>query len=191
MHRKPLLKMLATYAAQHPEECQVAERIASLVREHEDCFARTCRPGHVTGSAWVLSPDRQRCVLVHHAKLGRWLQPGGHADGQSEVAAVALREAQEETGLTQLELAAGPARLCPLDLDVHLIPARFAADGALQEDAHEHHDVRFLVLAKAEEPLVVSDESHDVRWFTHDEVLAHTDEESVLRMLRKAGPLSD
>jgi 8-oxo-dGTP pyrophosphatase MutT (NUDIX family) len=188
MHRQPLLNMLRRYAEEYPAEADVARRIERLVAARADCFERTCRPGHITGSAWVLSHDRRRCLLVHHGRLNRWLQPGGHADGQSNVAAVARREAQEETGLLELELVTDKGQLTPLDIDVHLIPPRLDQSGNEVEDAHEHHDIRFLLVAAAGQELVTSDESHDVRWFTHDEALATTDEESVLRMLRKAGP---
>ncbi len=188
MHRQPLLTLLDRYTLRYPDETAVAARIRTLATEHPDCFERTCRPGHITGSAWVLSHDRTRCLLVHHAKLDRWLQPGGHADGETEIAEVALREAREETGLTRLALSTVEGQLVPLDLDVHLIPARRGPDGSLIDDAHEHHDVRFLVIAEPNQETVLSEESHDLGWFTHDEVLALTDEESVLRMLRKAGP---
>jgi 8-oxo-dGTP pyrophosphatase MutT (NUDIX family) len=188
MHRQPLIELLNRYAARFPNESEVVDRIRALVTEHADCFERTCRPGHITGSAWVLSHDRTCCLLVHHAKLNRWLQPGGHADGETEIAEVALREAQEETGLTRLTLPTFAGQLVPLDLDVHLIPERRRPDGSLIDDAHEHHDVRFLLIAEPDQETVLSEESHDLCWFTHDEVLALTNEESVLRMLRKAGP---
>jgi hypothetical protein len=81
--------------------------------------------------------------------------------------------------------------LIPLDLDVHQIPARYDAHGRTIEDAHEHHDVRFLLIAHSDEDISVSDESHDVAWFTPEEVLQRTDEESVLRMLRKTLELLD
>ena len=184
MHRRPLLELLDRYRASHPSEAPVVDRVRALAEGHADCFRRDCLPGHVTGSAWVLSHDRSRCLLVHHAKLDRWLQPGGHCDGEPDPAAAALREAREETGLEDLRIESWE----PLDLDVHLIPARLDADGRIIEPAHEHHDVRFLVVAAAGQRLVCSEESHDVRWFTRDEVLATVDEESVLRMLRKAGP---
>ena len=187
MHRQPLLNLLDLYAARFPNEAATTARIRTLVEAHTDCFERTCRPGHVTGSAWVLSHDRAKCLLVHHAKLDRWLQPGGHADGESEIEQVALREVREETGLTELTLSTVEGVLVPLDLDVHLIPAR-VKNGKLVEDAHEHHDVRFLVVAAPDQPIALSEESHDLGWFTRDEVLSLTDEESVLRMLRKAGP---
>jgi len=184
MHRQPLLNMLKRYTARHPEELEVAERIQQLVAESPGCFERHCRPGHITASAWVLSYDQSRCVLIHHRKLGRWLQPGGHADGDSDVVAVALREVQEETGL----LVESHDNHQPLDIDVHRIPARVGPTGKIIEDAHDHHDIRFLFQAVADQQLTLSEESNDVRWFTHQDVLAVTDEESVLRMLRKAGP---
>lgn len=186
MHRHPLLDMLARYELANPAEAAVVERIRALVTSAPDCFERSCRPGHITGSAWVVSHDRQQCLLVHHRKLGRWLQPGGHADGEPRIEQVALREAHEESGLEQLKLVQTAEDMVPLDLDVHGIPARYDSAGNLVEDAHEHHDIRFLVIAAADQTPVVSDESHDVRWFTPTEVARLTDEESVLRMLRKA-----
>lgn len=188
MHRQPLLELLDRYLSRYPDEVDVASRIRQLVESSPDCFERTCRPGHITGSAWVLSQDGKKCLLVHHAKLNRWLQPGGHADGQAAIEEVALKEVREETGLVELELPAADGLLVPLDLDVHLIPARYSPTGELIEDAHEHHDVRFLVVAHADQPLAVSEESHDLGWFSKAEILQRTDEESVLRMLRKAGP---
>jgi 8-oxo-dGTP pyrophosphatase MutT (NUDIX family) len=186
MHRQPLLAMLDRYAARHPDERDVAARIRALVTEHADCFERTCRPGHVTASAWVTNPERDRFLLVHHRKLNRWLQPGGHMDGRPDVAAAALREVQEETGLADVFVAETHGELTPFDLDVHIIPERRDAAGAVIEDAHEHHDVRLLVIAHGDLAPQVSEESHAVRWFTADELRAATDEESVLRLWRKS-----
>jgi 8-oxo-dGTP pyrophosphatase MutT (NUDIX family) len=186
MHRQPLLAMLDRYAARYPAERAVAARIRALVEAHADCFERTCRPGHVTASAWVVAEGEDRALLVHHRKLGRWLQPGGHCDGQCDLVAAALREAEEETGLTRLRLSDAGSEVIPLDLDVHKIPARYDAAGCQIEDAHEHHDVRFLLIAAGDLAPRVSEESHAVRWFTPAELAAVTGEESVLRMARKA-----
>ena len=188
MHRQPLLEMLGRYEDAHPEEAPVVEQIRALVESAPNCFERSCRPGHITGSAWVLSHDGSQCLLVHHRKLGRWLQPGGHADGEHRVERVALKEVREESGLEQLQIVQPRHMPLPLDVDVHRIPARLDRAGNLVEDAHEHHDIRFLVQAAAGQQVVTSDESHDVRWFTCEEVVNITDEESVLRMLCKAGP---
>lgn len=186
MHRRPLLDMLARYRAAFPAEIDMIDRMCALVESHVDCFLRTCRPGHITGAAWILSADRRRCLLTHHRKLDRWLQMGGHADGQWQVDEVALREAREESGLTGFDFVPIDGSLLPLDVDVHQIPARYDQSGQLVEDSHEHHDVRFLLIAHAHQEICCSDESHEVGWFTPDEIEQLTDEESVLRMLRKA-----
>ena len=186
MHRRPLLDMLAAYCQIFPAESDVVWRMRDLIEKHVDCFDRTCRPGHITGAAWILSADRRRALLTHHRKLDRWLQLGGHADGQWQVDQVALREAQEESGMTAFDFVPIEGALLPFDLDIHDIPARYNAEGQLIEDAHQHHDVRFLLVARSGQPICVSDESHDVAWFTSDEVFELATDESVLRMLRKA-----
>lgn len=124
-------------------------------------------------------------LLTHHRKLGRWLQLGGHADGEADLLAVALREAREESGMDRFTpIGAGPAgragALVPLDLDVHEIPARGA------EPAHLHYDVRWLLAAAPGQALVVSDESTDLRWVPRSGLAGFVDEESQLRMERKA-----
>ena len=189
MHRRPLLDMLAQYRALHPNEAEVVDRICDLVQAHVDCFERTCRPGHITGAAWIVSSDRHRYLLTHHRKLDRWLQLGGHADGQSRVEEVALREAREESGMIGFDFVPIEGTLLPLDLDVHDIPARYDDAGRLIEDAHEHHDVRFLLVSHDGQSISASDESHEIGWFSTDQVLRLTDEESVLRMLYKAAEL--
>ena len=191
MSRRPLLDMLARYRQAFPAEADVVGRICSLVEGHADCFERTCRPGHITGAAWIASADRRRFLLTHHRKLDRWLQLGGHADGQWSVDEVALREAREESGLADFDLLPIDGVLIPFDVDVHRIPERYDADGQVLEDAHEHYDIRFLLVAHAGQEVSASDESHELGWFTAEEIRQLTDEESVLRMLRKALELLD
>jgi 8-oxo-dGTP pyrophosphatase MutT (NUDIX family) len=185
MSRQPLLHMLARYRDAFPAEAVMVDRICRLVETHANCFDRTCRPGHITGAAWIVSTDRRRSLLTHHRKLDRWLQLGGHADGQWHVEEVALREAREESGLTRFDIVPIDGVLMPFDVDVHDIPARYDSKGQLIEDAHEHHDIRFLMIAHSVD-ITVSDESHEVAWFTPDEVLERTNEESIVRMLNKA-----
>jgi 8-oxo-dGTP pyrophosphatase MutT (NUDIX family) len=114
-------------------------------------------------------------LLTHHRALNKWLQPGGHADGDPDPLNVALREAREESGLRSIV----PLGNDLFDVDVHPIPARGDVP------AHFHYDIRFLFEADETEPVAVSGESHDVRWISFDELAQYTDEESILRMVRK------
>jgi 8-oxo-dGTP pyrophosphatase MutT (NUDIX family) len=191
MPRRDLLDMLDRYRAVFPQEAGVVDRVCALVESHADCFRRTCRPGHITGAAWIVSADRRRVLMTHHRKLDRWLQLGGHADGQWQVEEVALREAREESGMAGFDFVPIDGQLIPLDVDIHQIPARYDEHGNVVEDAHEHHDVRFLLIAHADQSTSASDESHEIAWFTPEEVSRLTDEESLLRMLRKALELLD
>lgn len=186
MTRYDLLQLLDRYLTRFPDEEATVERVRTLVEAHANCTHRSCRPGHITGSAWVVSGDRRRVALVHHRKLARWLQPGGHADGDADIVGVAWREAVEETGLNRLQLLWGGDQLVPLDIDVHEIPARYDEQGNLIEEAHEHHDIRFLFVAVDESPVVASHESHAAQWFDLAELAEMIEEESIRRMLHKA-----
>ena len=106
-----------------------------------------------TASSWLIDASGTRVLLTHHRKLDRWLQPGGHADGDGDLASVALREAEEETGLPGLRIEGGV-----FDLDRHAIPARGS------EPEHFHYDVRYVVRAGADEAFVVNEESHALKW---------------------------
>ena len=145
---------LLEYRARQPGEAGVAEEFLRLLDDPRDPFVRDRLDGHFTGSAWVVSADGRRCLLTHHRKLDRWLQPGGHADGDADLAGVALREAQEETGVPGLHLDGAGI----FDLDRHWIPERGAVPG------HWHYDVRYVVRSGADERFVVSEESHDLAW---------------------------
>lgn len=183
MHRRPLLALLDAARTRHPEDSERIDPIVRFVRSHADCFERSCLPGHVTGSAWIVSPNQQEVLLTHHRKLGRWLQLGGHADGDPDVLGVALREAREESGLERFATLPGDAGRLPFDVDVHEIPARGG------EPAHLHHDVRFLFLAESGQALRISGESHDLRWVAWDELPRLGVDESLLRMERRARAL--
>jgi 8-oxo-dGTP pyrophosphatase MutT (NUDIX family) len=181
VHRRHLNELLARYAAAWPSERALADRFAAFAAAHADCLLRTCIPGHITASCWILSADDTCALLTHHRKLDRWLQLGGHVDGEPRIERAALREAQEESGMQRFELLGGEAgAVVPLDLDVHPIPARGA------EPRHDHWDVRFLLRAGREQDLAISAESVDLRWFPLAEVERATSEESVLRLQRKA-----
>ena len=185
-HRDELHRVLDRYLARYPDEGDTIARIRGLVAAHPDCFERTCMAGHITGSAWIVSPDRSKYLMTRHRIFDRWLQLGGHSDGCARPHLVALREAEEESGLSGFGLYREPDGFAtmdgfvPLDVDIHLIAARSGVP------AHEHHDLRYLLMASAEQPLRISDESHDLRWFAKHDLKETIREESVLRMLRKA-----
>jgi len=146
-----------------------------FIAAHLDCLRRSCLEGHLTASAWVVDAARSRVLLTHHRKLNLWVQLGGHADGEADLLAAALREVQEESGLTRVR-AVSPEIF---DVDRHRIPARKT------EPEHWHFDVRFLIEADATEPVVVSDESHNVAWVSLAEATRLNPEESIARMVRK------
>jgi 8-oxo-dGTP pyrophosphatase MutT (NUDIX family) len=150
------------------------QQILDLIDEHADIAVRTCRPGHLTGSAFVVDSSRMMCLLLFHTKLQRWLQPGGHADGDTNLAHVALREAEEETGISGLRVVI-PA----IDVDIHLVDPP-------KEDAHLHLDVRYLVIAPAGSEPEGNHESQALRWVTEAELLDF-DVDDGLRRMAKAG----
>ena len=152
-HRFDLASALADYLRRHPTEAEACGLFSDFLASEGALFDRAHPPGHFTGSAWLVSADGARVLLTHHRKLGRWLQLGGHADGDPDLAQVALREAGEESGLVDLQVDADI-----FDIDRHVIPARGS------EPEHWHYDVRFVVRASGSEEFAVSDESLALAW---------------------------
>jgi 8-oxo-dGTP pyrophosphatase MutT (NUDIX family) len=171
---EPLLLGHLTGAADAGERAMTAATLY-FAAAHADCLYRTCLAGHLTGSAFVVDADREHALLTHHAKLDRWLQPGGHADGEPDLLAVALREASEETGVGGIRPVTGAV----FDVDRHWIPPRPGEPG------HWHHDVRFLLQADRQAPLVVSHESRALAWAPLVSLGDYNADESLLRMARK------
>jgi 8-oxo-dGTP pyrophosphatase MutT (NUDIX family) len=178
--RDELARALKRHHPADDEEAADLGRIREFVAHHPEPFDRGIVEGHLTGSAVVVSAAGDRVLLLHHRKLDRWLQPGGHGDpGETEGEQVALREALEETGIEGLSLH--PTAPRPLDVDVHDIPARKG------EPAHEHLDLRYLVIAppRAEIARAV-EESNDLRWFAWDELPGLGLDPGLWRLLAKA-----
>ncbi len=148
----------------------------AFVFEHPDCLLRSNLAGHLTASALVVDPERRHLLLIHHKALNRWLQPGGHADGDPDLESVARSEVSQETGLREMK----PITPCPFDLDIHAIPERKGVP------AHLHYDVRFLFEADRDAPLRgAKREVHDVAWVPLTELESRGLDESVLRPARR------
>jgi len=175
-----LAEQLRAHVPEDDEEDVDLRTIRVFVAQHASPFDRRIAQGHLTGSAVVVSAAGDRVLLLHHRKLDRWLQPGGHGEpGETCGEAVALREAREETGLTDLTLHPSAPR--PLDVDVHDIPAR------PDEPAHQHLDLRYLVVAPAgAEVSRCALETNDLRWFSWDELEPLGLDHGLTRLLAKA-----
>jgi len=174
-HLSTLIDLFRDYAIRYPEERTIVSGFYDLLEAWPASLGRDHMPGHLTGSAWVLSPEGDSVLLLHHRKLDRWLQPGGHADGEGDLAAVAARELEEETGIADVTLRPGI-----FDIDIHDIPAR----GEVPE--HQHFDVRFCMVASAQIEPRTNHESHGVVWQPLDRVGDLTREESIRRMVGKS-----
>lgn len=135
-------------------------RLLVFAARHPDALHRSCEAGHLTASAWVVNHDATEGLVLLHRKIGRWLQPGGHADGEGSLASVALREATEETGIDGLEVWT-----TPVDIDVHLFVNRRRT-----EPDHLHFDVRFLVCAPPHAAPSGNHESDELAWVARDQL---------------------
>jgi 8-oxo-dGTP pyrophosphatase MutT (NUDIX family) len=176
MHRSPLLQRLEKHQPSTPEETQFKQQMIEFITQNTDCFERSLLIGHITGSAWIVDKSRKFTLLTHHRKLDKWFQTGGHCDGDSDVLNVALKEAHEETGLSNIQVISSDI----FDIDIHPIPERKGVP------AHLHYDVRFLLEANINEPFIVSSESTDLAWVALSEVSKLNDSESIMRMVAKS-----
>jgi 8-oxo-dGTP pyrophosphatase MutT (NUDIX family) len=175
MHRNPILQLLKKLQPFNQEETQFKQQMIEFITQNPDCFERSLLIGHITGSAWIVDKSRQFTLLTHHRKLDKWFQTGGHCDGDSDVLNVAMKEAMEETGLTNIQTISNEI----FDIDIHQIPER---KGVPQ---HLHYDVRFLLEADINEPLIVSSESSDLAWVEISKVSQLNDSQSIMRMVFK------
>ena len=181
MHRSELLSLLRQHKTAFMDEAGYVSRAIDFVEVHTDCFYRELWPAHVTGSAWVVSPDRERVLMMHHRKHDQWFQPGGHADGDADILRVALKEASEESGLEPAHIELLGTTI--FDLDIHTIPAMG------DDPQHQHIDVRFLVEIDDSLPVPGNDESHEVLWVHLYDVMRYNNNRSTYRMIEKTRQL--
>ena len=173
--RRALCEQVDRYIKRHPENEATAKRLLQFVQETPACFCRENQQGHITGSAWMVNQQGDKALLTLHHKLQIWVQPGGHADGDSDVLRVACREAMEESGITEIRVLDSEI----FDIDIHTIPARPATG----EPEHYHYDVRYLLQA-GHENYTISNESDALGWFTREEIqhLTPPADEATLRL---------
>lgn len=178
--RGALREAIAAFTPIDAQESGHRTRMLELLRDAADPFDRNAfAPGHFTASAFVLSPRRDALLLILHGKLNRWLQPGGHIEpDDTTVPDAAMREAREETGLSELSLLSP----LPFDLDVHDLPPYGGNPG------HAHFDVRYLLQAGNLDAAADSD-AKDARFFSFSEIDAEHSDRSVTRAVEKLGRL--
>lgn len=184
MTRAELIDAIRRHRPAGGDEAGSREKILAFLESPGDLFDRKrFAPGHLTGSAFILDAARMSLLLVHHAKLDRWLQPGGHGEpGETDPFAVASREALEETGIAGLvPMSDHPSPLSPppFDVDVHTIPAR------KDEPAHWHLDIRYLFVAPKGARPAASAESKGIAWRPLSDLILPSTDASVRRAARK------
>lgn len=172
---RPLKELLEAYNPTLVEEQVVKARMLAFIQQHPHCFDRSLLVGHITSSIWLLNHDKTKALLMHHTKLDKWLQLGGHCDGNPDVLAVAIKEAQEESGIQAIV----PVSDQIFDLAIHVFPARD------RFPEHLHYDVRFLLYVTSQEVIARNQESKELRWITKNRLQLPTDEPSVVRMFDK------
>lgn len=175
MHRNQLLTLLNHYVPHDQQELQFKQEMISFIQQYKNCFERSLDIGHITASAWLLNNDKTKALLMHHAKLNKWFQLGGHCDGNPDVLGVALKEAQEESGINTIV----PLSETIFDIDIHLIPANS------REKEHYHYDVRFLLQITSNEHVVQNSESKELKWISNNRGELPNDNPSVMRMFNK------
>lgn len=178
MHRTDLVNQLQRYVTPYLDEAGMVARSMRFVQAHKNCFDRELAYGHVTGSAWILNPACTHTLMLHHRKLDKWLQPGGHADGDADILQVVIKEASEETGIAVEQILVLSEEI--FDVDIHTIyPNAFDA-------RHEHFDIRFLLQIDDRIAIPGNDESHQVAWIPLSEVCHLNNLRSLHRMVRKS-----
>ncbi len=172
---KKTYDLVKNYQPFYPIELIVKQNMLELIATCEDCFARSCRVGHFTASAFLLNKELTHVLLMHHTKLDKWMQLGGHCDGDADILNVAIKEAREESGINEIK----PLSPEIFDIDMHFIPPN------KHEEAHYHFDVRFLLHAYNDDKEHKNHESKELRWIKKDAANIPSNSDSVTRMFEK------
>lgn len=169
-----IIRSLYEYKATYQEEELTKKLMLTFLMQANKPLARETVAGHLTASALLLNSDKSKFMLMHHKKLNKWLQPGGHADNEEDLLKVAINEAAEESGIPNIEAISKQI----FDIDIHEIPKYKSTP------AHYHYDFRFVLKTIDNDNLVQNEESNDLKWFD----LSHPPQNlewSVLRLIEK------
>ena len=167
MTREELLDQIAAYIPYNDQEAADKDLILHWIQDHEDAFTRQNKVAHMTASAWVVSRDRSKVLMVYHNIYNSWSWLGGHADGDTDLLAVALREVKEESGISNV---------CPVSKNIYSLES-LTVDGHVKKgqyvSSHLHLNVTYLLEADSDETVSIKeDENSGVTWFTPEEALA-------------------
>lgn len=177
--RQQLKDELLAFRSEFNAELDFREPMIELL-SFTNCFERSLLHGHFTASAWVVDKDFKSALLTHHAKLDRWLQLGGHADGIEDLRVVAQKELEEESGLSNTKFYSNKI----FDIDIHTIPERKGVP------KHDHYDVRFLFVGDPREEIRKNHESMEIAWKSMEDIPALCNgNDSILRMIKKSETL--
>ncbi len=151
-------------------ERPILAQFEAFIDRNPTCFDRS-NVGHITSSIWIVNAQKTHALLTHHKKLNIWVQLGGHNDGNNNCKQVALKEAQEESGITSFNFLSDSI----FDIDIHPIPGSCTF----------HYDIRYLLRAPPQANFIISDESHNLAWIPFDQIKDYTTEQSVVRLNEK------
>ena len=169
-----ILKIIKTYRPINPAQKEIQDKFILFIENNPDCLLRSNLKGHLTASAFVMDLKTQQVLLIHHKKLDKWLQPGGHCDGDADLLRVAIKEVFEETGL---KIQANGQSI--KGLDIHIIPEYKGIP------EHKHYDVRYIFESDSSLPLIQNHETTGIQWINLEDLKDFINDETVLLMLDK------
>lgn len=156
-------------------EIEYKKEMINFIIHNNNCFERLNLAGHMTASGWLMNQEGDEVLLMHHKKLNEWFQFGGHADGDSDLFKVAIKETQEESGIVNIM----PVMSDIFDIDIHVIPEYQGIP------AHLHYDIRFLLQIQNNDKEQKNEESYELAWFTKDINNFPNKKPSMMRLFEK------